>query len=150
MTTAVRTVERALNMLGAHSEVNAADPELFELGFEYLVDILRGLIVDEIDLGTTYVEPTALADDMLERDGAIKGITAILADTIAPICRIDVTPDVRRQMKIGKQELYQRFQTPTIPSMVPSRLLPRGAGSTRGGFPQTFWDGETLESDTNT
>lgn len=152
MTTAIKTVKRALNMLGVHSEVNPADPELLEIGREYLLDLVQGLEVDQVELGTTdvpFVDPVTQATDMNEREGAFRGIVAMLADRMAPLCRVPISAETRREMRLGKRDLYQRFQNSTVPSIVPSKLLPRGQGSSRGGFSQTFFDGESLAADTN-
>ena len=151
MTTAIKTVKRALNLIGVHSEINPADPELLSIGFDQLLDLLHGLQADEIELGTETAPltiPAAISDEMNNRGGSDRGLYAMLARRMAPLCRVQVPKEVLDEMRLGKQDLYQRFQSPNIPNITPSKLLPRGAGSTRSGFGHTFFNGEPLADDT--
>lgn len=151
MTTAVDVVTRSLNMLGVQSEVNPASPELFELGLDYLQDLIRDLTADDVYLGTDdtpIVIPTDLATDIKERPGTRNGIICMLASRMAPVCRVSVTPEIDREFKLGKRDLYSRFQYPHVCNIVPASTLPLGQGFRHGGYGRTFFGGRTVDNDT--
>lgn len=222
MTDCTKIVTRALNLVGAHSEVNPADPELFEVGFEELVGLIEGLVSDEVffgplvsitssglvatvaltahgfDVGQTVVIagasqggyngratiatvptvdsftyalnagqdtpatesdsehgitctliPDEAGDDLQEQRGATTALAAILAITMGPLCRVPVPDDVKMLATKTGERLRARYQGVTIPRLVPSKLLPRGAGSTRGQQAQTFFGGEDIDADSS-
>jgi len=215
-------VKGALYAIGAHSEINPADPSLLELGRKKLIAMIREDIAAEIyygseldsltnvaltatgtleghdldatddihvsgaedadfngysevasvngdtfsytiaegeatgeteaafaDLGMRVIHlPEVLGDNVLEDGAASETLSMRLAVRMAPPSRKAVPADVRIAAAVGFAALKARFQRPTVPMMTPSKLLPRGQGSTRGTLPQAFMGGEPLASDT--
>lgn len=150
MTTASDIIHGALKILGAHSRVNPADPELVADSLPYLQSLLAELSTKEIDISAT--SPTGLTDDLSESAGATSSLKNILAIDIAPITR---TPPERMQIGPGRSinrstemhKLSQQFFNPTIPNIVPSVLLPRGQGAERGPHNDAFFGGVAIQDD---
>lgn len=91
--------------------------------------------------------PEELADKVWEDDAATDALQAILAVRLGPVCRKPVPEDVRTAAALGIDRLKALFQTPEVPGIVPSRLLPRGQGASRGPLGQTFFRGEEVDAD---
>lgn len=91
--------------------------------------------------------PDELADEVGEQDAATNALEYMLAPRCGPICRVPVSQDVKGEAVRGLAALKRLFQLTTIPNLVPSRLLPRGQGSSRGPNPSTFFAGESLDDD---
>lgn len=82
MTAATDIVKRALNAIGAHSEVNAADPELLSVGLEQLIGLLEEHVADEIYYGSKLTSLTSVgtvATATLALHGFAAGSTVIIA-----------------------------------------------------------------------
>lgn len=218
MSDAVTIIKRALNICGAHSEVNPANPELLSIGREQLVALLGELAVDEVFVGAKVASVTSVglvatvtlvdhgftAGDTVLISGANQAayngefeITADAADTfefaltdeadspatgtiravvypdeegdqvgedrgattdlqyalalqMEAIGRTAIKPEHRMRADQARPKLESRFCVPTIPRLIPSRLLPRGQGSSRGTQPSTFMAGEALDDDSAT
>lgn len=219
MSAAITIVKRALNVIGAQSEVNPADPELIEIGNEQLQNLLQEFIEDQVYVGKTltsltsssttatatladhgmvvgqtiYVNgadqtayngeftvvatptantftytiaetattpatgeiqavaiPDTTGEEVMENRGASMPMEYLLAERMAAICRVQIPAASARIINRALPRLKQRFQRPTIPTIVPSKLLPRGQGSSRGQWPQNWFNGQTLDLDTST
>lgn len=218
MSTAVTVIKRALNIVGAHSEVMPADPELISIGLEELTALLGELDENEVYIGAevesvtssgttatvnktahgfiagrkvlisgadqanyngeftiatvsansfTYTIPAAATtpatgtiralqypektgDELGEARGVARDLQYFLARAMAPICRIPITLDAKNQADAAVKKLWRHYQAPTIPNVVPSRLLPRGQGSSRGQWAKPFFSGDALDDDSST
>ena len=219
MSSADTIVKRALNVCGAHSEVNPADPELLEIGRELLVTLLGELLQDEVFIGRevtsitsvglvatvtlaehgfstddtaqvtgadqdeyngefaitvvnddtftyaitaaadtpatavknreirVFVYPNELGDDVGDRRGAATDLFYTLALAFEGIGRTAIKPEHRARADAARPKLESRFSAPTIPNSIPSRLLPRGQGASRGVQASAFMSGEALDDD---
>ncbi len=93
--------------------------------------------------------PEELADKVWEDDAATDALQAILAVRMGPVCRKAVPEDVKTAAVVGFDRLTALFQTPDVPAIVPSTLLPRGQGSSRGTSPDTFFRGQEIDADSS-
>lgn len=224
MSSADDIVKGALYMIGAHSEVMAADPSLLEKGRKKLVAMLHEHVRERIHYGSkldsltsvgttatgTLVDhdfqadeeihisgaaedeyngdhvvvdaPTAdtftyeldeeddspatdadenfgirvlgfpdeLGDEVMEDDAATEALESLLAVRMGPTCRVPVPDEVATAAANGLERLKNLFQLPDVPAIVPSRLLPRGQGSSRGTTPSTFFAGDAVDDDPST
>ena len=153
MTTAADIVTPALENIGAHSIILQADPSLFERGRTMLVSLLEELAVDNIELGTTatpVVLPTTLATNINERLGARQALIDIMSERLVTPARLKLTADILNASAVGLNDLKDRFLVIAPCYSVPSTLMTRGQGNTRGVRPNTFFSGDALDADTST
>lgn len=153
MTTAVNIITPALENIGVHSIILPADPSLFERGRTMLVSLLEELAVDNIELGTTdtpVVLPATLATDIGERLGARQALIDIMAERLVTPSRTTLTAEILNASAVGLNDLKDRFLVITPNYSVPSTLMTRGQGNTRGVRPNTFFSGDALDADTAT
>lgn len=91
--------------------------------------------------------PEELADNVWEDPAATDALEALLAVRMGPACRKPVPEDVKTAAALGIERLKSLFQVPDVPAIVPSRLLPRGQGGSRGPMRDTFFRGQELDGD---
>lgn len=94
-----------------------------------------------------FVYPNELGDDVGDRRGAATDLGLALAVAIEPVSRLVIKPEHRPRALAARGNLEHRFCAPTIPNLVPSRVLPRGQGSQRGPLTQAHFGGEALDDD---
>ena len=91
--------------------------------------------------------PEELADPVHEDPAATDHLKARLAVRLAPFCRTVASDDVKTLAVMGLDTLQGQFQQPDLPSIVPSRLMPRGQGASRGPQSDTFFRGQEIDED---
>lgn len=91
--------------------------------------------------------PEELAVKVHEDPAATDALQALLAVRMGPTCRKVVPEDVKTAAVLGIDRLKNLFQTPDVPVITPSRLLPRGQGSSRGTSADTFFRGQEIDAD---
>lgn len=93
--------------------------------------------------------PEELADQVHEDPAATESLKSLLAVRMAPTCRKPITEDVRTAAAQGIATLQTLFEQPDVPSIVPSRLMPRGQGASRGPLSDTFFRGQDIDADSS-
>ena len=135
MATAISLVTRALFLNGASSPINPATPELVQLAFQDLVDMLVEWAALNINLGVTI--PENPADEINNPPDTNQVIRYQLAVYSAPTFKIQAPMDVKTQSDI----LFTRLLTTYSPHPLPewTDTLPIGSGNTRGTKPRVFF-----------
>ena len=146
MSTGTVIIERALQVIGAHSIASPADPESIVLGMEKLNSMLEMWLTDDIKIGTTPLEVPG--DELNEPSDTRNGIINNLAIELAPDFdngKIVVSPQLTQNVRIDFIRIEKRYGTISIPKRVVSSTLPRGAGNNRGFRSRTFFSkGSTI------
>jgi hypothetical protein len=131
---------------GRFAIVTVPDADTFTYTIPEAADTPASAAVDARGITALQI-PDELGDEVGEQDAATNALEYMLAPRCGPICRVPVSGDVKGEALRGLAALKRLFQLTTIPNLVPSRLLPRGQGSSRGPNPSTFFSGETLDDD---
>lgn len=152
MTTGTQTVQDALRLIGAHSELAPAPNESLDVGFRTLTSMLEMWLSKGIKLGIVPTEK--IADDLNEPPDARMAIRYTLALMLAPnfgngknVVSLDLSKAQRKEYSTIKR-LYRSID---IPGKVVSSTLPIGSGNERNfGFGlrgQTYFqEGDELEN----
>ncbi|WP_347851978.1 hypothetical protein [Planktomarina sp.] len=157
MSTAVTIIKRALNHIGAHSDIMPAPTSVLAASLDYLVTAQETLRKNEIileetvsEVTTTIAVPTALTTELNEPVAATTHLIRYLAPDLCDLARVEATPKIM----LGKQSAYnalaRMYRQATITNIAPSKLLPKGQGSTRGVNRHPFFNGNALADDTST
>jgi hypothetical protein len=133
MSTANVRVNRALNLLGATSPIKKARPEVINLAFEVLVEMLNLWTAQNIALGLTI--PTVIGDDIEEPSETVLAIDFNLAVTVAPYLFKDPTPAVINKARQTMQAMRTEFVA--LPATLYPNTLPLGSGNTGPASGQT-------------
>jgi len=140
MSTGTEIIERALQGIGAHSIVSPASPSSIVLGKEKLNSMLEMWLSQGIDIGFTPLD--APGDELSEPNDTKNGIIANLSLELAPDFdngKQIVSPELRRNAKVGFTNIKNLYQKITIPQKVVSSTLPKGAGNRRWGNRRVFF-----------
>lgn len=135
MSTAATLIKKALFLNGASSPINPATPELIQMTFDALVDMLVEWAALNINLGITI--PTNPADEINNPPDTNQVIQYQLAVLSAPIFRLDAPITVK-----GKAaSLYTALLTTYAPHPLPewTDTLPVGSGNSRGTKPRVYF-----------
>lgn len=123
-------VQRALQMIGAHSIVSPADPDSIVLGMEKLNSMLEMWLSMGIVIGFTPLEVPG--DELNEPADTRNGIISNLALELAPdfdnVAQVVSLP-LQRSAKVGYANIKNLYQSVTVPEKVVSSTLPIGAGN---------------------
>lgn len=91
--------------------------------------------------------PQELADPVHEDPAATEALKNIMAVRLAPTCRKVASDAVQTAAALGIGMLKDQFQQPEMPVIVPSKLMPRGQGASRGPQSDTFFRGQEIDAD---
>jgi len=157
MSTAVTIIKRALSHIGAHSDIMPAPTSVLTASLDYLVTAQETLRKNEIILEetvaavtTTIAVPTALTTELNEPAASTSHLIRYLAPDLADVARVEASAKVLAGKNTAYNALARMYRQATSPNIVPSTLLPKGQGSTRGPNRNPFFNGETLADDTST
>jgi len=135
-------VQKALQKIGAHSQIRKANPSSIEDGFESLGWMLQLWLSQGIALGIKPI--SAPGDEVDEPEDA----TQVIIDNLALILAPDreggkdvVSPTLRVNANRGFHTLKALYQVFTIPDKVLSSTAPSGAGNTNRFFNQRIFVG---------
>lgn len=147
MSTGTAIIERALQAIGAHSIISPASPSSIVLGKEKLNSMLEMWLSQGIDIGFTPLDVPG--DELNEPNDTTNGIIDNLSLRLAPAFdngKQIVSPDLRRDAKVGYANIKNLYQKLTVPQKVVSSTLPKGAGNRRWGNRRVFFPkGGTLD-----
>lgn len=136
MATAIDLVNKALYLSGASSQVNPATPELKNMAFDALVDMLNewealGIVVTGLTI------PTNLTDELANPTDTNQVIQYQLAVLSSPLFQIDAPFHVKSKAA----SLYTDFLTKYMPYPAPEwpNTLTVGAGNERGPHSRVFY-----------
>lgn len=140
MSTGTEIIQRALQMIGAHSIVSPADPDSIVLGFERLNSMLEmwlslGIVIGFTPLGVP-------GDELNEPVDTQGGIIANLALQLAPYFdngKGISSAELSRDARLGYHNIKNLYQKVSIPNKIVSSTLPIGAGNSRGGHRRVFF-----------
>ncbi len=159
MTQAVDIIKLSLQTIGKETEMQKADPSLYEAGLLYLQSLLAYFKEQEIrifnvepDGSESYIViPQVLTDDINEPLSARTFIINFLAVEFSTIARVplDQLGIMNRERDRGYSILAQMFRDHVIDPIVPDGLLPYGAGNNRGRQTR-FFQGALEQSNTVT
>ena len=148
MTTGTEIVERALEVIGAHTIVSPAAPESINLGFEQLNSMLELWLSQNIKIGFTPLE--VVGGELNEPTDTRNGIINNLGIELAPFFdngKVVVSPALARNAKASFKMIRNLYQSVTIPEKVVSSTLPVGAGNRTGVRDRVFFPkGQTIEN----
>ncbi len=135
MATAISLVTRALFLNGASSQINPASPELIQLAFQDLIDMLVEWAALNINLGVTI--PENPADEINNPPDTNQVIRYQLAVYSAPTFQVQAPIEVKGLAA----RLYTNLLTTYAPHPLPewTDTLPIGSGNTRGTKPRVFF-----------
>jgi hypothetical protein len=130
MSTGTFIVTRALQKIGAHSKMKAANPDSLENGRETLNSYISWLQDNQIDIGAVPLQ--ALGGELSEPQGT----TNIIIDNLAILLQPDhegsqISPQLRINAARGESSLRTSYQIVDIPKPVVRSTLPRGIGNFR-------------------
>lgn len=140
MSTGTKVIEGALRKIGAHSQVSPAEPETIIEAMETLNSMLQlwrswGIMQNLVPLK----EP---GEELSEPSDARNAIEDNLAIQVAPNFdngKVVVSATLERNARLGFQMIETLYQEFTVPNKVPSSLLPKGAGNSKGTQRQVFF-----------
>lgn len=154
MSTAITIIKRAYNHIGAHSEVMPIPASLLVDALPYLVSSMETLRKNDIVLEetvsgttTTIAVPTTLTSELSEPSASTMHLIKYLAPELAEIARVETTPKVFAGKREAYNDLARMYRQITTENIVPSALLPRGQGATRGVLRSPFFDGNAIDDD---
>ena len=144
MSTANKRVERALNLLGATSPIKKARPEVINLTFETLVEMLEYWGSQNINTGITI--PQVIGDELNEPPQISMTIDYNLAITVAAYVQKTASQDVTDKA-IELMEKLRRQYSPQPQTKYPDTLQLGSGNKTRPlGF--TFYpEPDELQTD---
>jgi hypothetical protein len=93
--------------------------------------------------------PAELGANVYEDPAATEALKNIMAVRLAPVCRKVAADAVQTAAALGIGMLKDQFQKPEMPVIVPSRLMPRGQGASRGPQSDTFFRGQEIDADSS-
>lgn len=144
MATAISLVRKALFLNGCSSEINPASPELIELAFEALIDMLVEWASLNINLGITLPEnQTDELDNPPDTNQVIQHQLAVLS---APIFQKEASLTVRNKAATLFTYLLTTYSPHPLPEFPDT--LPVGSGNMRGTKPRTFFPTPEALTDT--
>ena len=152
MSTGTETVQDALRLIGAHSEISPAPSESLDVGFRSLVSMVEMWLSEGIELGI--IPPEKIADDLNEPPDARLAIRSSLALLLAPNYgngKPTVSADLAKMQRLQYGKVKRKYRAIEIPGKVVSSTLPVGAGNDQGyGYGsrrQTYFQkGDKLEN----
>ncbi len=127
MSTAIEIIHLGLNCIGAHSRLNPAQPATLETALVLLGDMLSEWHADEIRI--PYREFTEPGDELREPPGLRLALAQQLALRLAPIIRVQVSPELETDADRGFRRLKEIYVDQTPPKRQPRRF--KGAGNMR-------------------
>jgi hypothetical protein len=143
MSTGTFIVTSALQKIGAHSKMKAANPDSLQNGYLALNSYISALQDDQIDIGAVPLE--AIGDELSETQGTTNTIISNLAMLLAPD---HPGSQISQQLRInalrGENAMKNTYQINDIPKAVVRSTLPRGAGNFRRRGRIFFSDGKTI------
>lgn len=125
MSTAISLIKKALFLNGASSEINVASPELIQLTFEALVDMLTEWASLNIVTGITL--PANQADDLLNPPDTNQVIQHELAILSAPLFQLTAPATVIAKSSQLYNELMTNYSI--VPTSCFPETLPIGSGN---------------------
>jgi hypothetical protein len=153
MSTAQEIVQGALNTIGKGSELLSTDQSTLDEGLSVLQSLLDLLLEEDIILAktvdgvtTTISPPTALSDELNEPLGARQYLKFYLAAHLVPVTRANIQDVNIPSAQQSYDSLATRYQVHTIPSKIPSTLLPLGQGGRRHNG-AIFFSGQAIDKD---
>lgn len=150
MSTALLRVTNALTIIGSHSPIKKARPEVFNLTFDTLVSMLQLWSAQNIGTGITI--PDVIGDELDEPPQIHFAIDYNLAVTVAPYLQKKATPEVSAKAAQAMQAMRTQFGIQS--STIYPGTLPLGSGNTGPASGQTpigprfYPEPETIDSET--
>ena len=142
MSTGTFIVQRALQQIGAHSQIRKARASSIEDGFQSLGWMLQLWLSQGINLGIKPI--SAPGDEVDEPEDATQVIIDNLAIVLAPDReggKDVVSPTLRTNANRGFHTLKSLYQEFNIPDKVLSSTTPRGAGNRNRFFNERIFAG---------
>jgi len=140
MTIGTDIIKRALQEIGAHSNIAPASPASIELGMKNLNSMLELWLSENIQIGFTPLK--APGDELNETPDTTNGIVSNLSVLLAPNFSNGVTivsPELDRNARVQLIKIKRIYEKITVPPKVVSSTLPRGQGNQRNGFNRTYY-----------
>jgi hypothetical protein len=133
-------IKGALRKIGAHSQVSPAEPDTIVEAMETLNTMLQmwrsqGIMSNLVPLKTP-------GEELGEPGDSRNAIEDNLAIALAPNFdngKVVVSATLQRNADNGYEWIKTLYQVFTIPSKVPSSLLPKGAGNSKGTDRKVFF-----------
>lgn len=151
MSTAANHIEKALFLNGASSTINRASPELIQLAFEALIDMLVDWDAQNIPLGVTI--PTNQTDELDNPPDTNQVIQFNLAIITAPLFKMKVGVNYDISVSIRADTLFSDMMTSysIIPVSSFPVTLPIGSGNQQNvNGARFYWtDGDDVLTDNN-
>lgn len=147
MTIGTDIINRALQKIGAHSNIAPASPESIELGMKILNSMLEMWLSKNIQIGFTPLE--APGDELNETPDTTNGIISNLSLKLAPDFDNGVqivSIELRRDARVELIEIKRIYEKIVIPKKVVSSTLPTGSGNQRNSFNRRYFPkGHTID-----
>lgn len=146
MSTGTDIIQKALQLIGAHSIVSPASAESILTGKDALNSMLEMWLSKGIDFG--YSPLDVPGDALGEPPDVRNGIISSLAMTLAP--NFDngkgiVSTELRNLANSQFFTIQRIYRSITIPNKVVSSTLPKGAGNDQGILDSAFYNkGSTI------
>ena len=142
MSTGAKILKRALQNIGAHSELMPASPESIEVA----KDTLNGMIArwedNNIKMGCVPLEVEG--SELSEPLGAMNGVIFNLALELHPqFPGSQISPELRANAFKTYNEIVRRWKIVEIPKPIARGTLPLGQGNKSfgtGSFSQTYFE----------
>jgi hypothetical protein len=140
MSTGNKVIKGALKKIGAHSAVSPAEPEEIVEAMETLNSMLQLWRSQGI---LNQLMPLKVPGDELAEPSDSRNI---IEDNLAIACapnfdngKVIVSATLERNARVGYAWLKNLNQVISIPDKIPSSMLPRGAGNSKGTYRKTFF-----------
>lgn len=154
MSLASEIIADAADAVGLGSELLATDATITARALLSLRSLMETLRKNEIILEetvgattTTIALPTLASDELDEPTAAREHLVNLLAVYMIPYGRVPLDtlklPTAPQSINL----LAKMYRQHTIPTKVPSTLLPRGQGGNRDRVSSTFFNGNALDND---
>lgn len=155
MSTAQEIITDALASIGVGSELIDTDSTILDACLNHLISCLetlrkRGVILEETVSGTTttIAVPSALSDELNEPAASRMHLVNYVAPHLVAISRAPSEAAFKvPPIPYSFDALWDMYYQDDIPSIIPSKLLPRGQGGDTTLNFDPFFRGEALDKD---
>lgn len=140
MTIGTDIIKRALQKIGAQSNIAPASPESIELGMKILNSMLELWLSQNIQIGFTPLK--APGDELNEPPDTTNGIISNLAIQLAPDFDNGgqiVSIELRTLARVDLIQIKRIYEKITVPRKVVSSTLPTGQGNQRNSLNRRYF-----------